>query len=671
VSRCPPLAFTEVDLIIDAADSPVTGVRPQMRVLHVVESLGAGVLGVVRVICDRLAGEGHDLAIAYGICSETSATIRDEIDSRVELLTLPWGARSVANQVRTARELRRLVAEWRPDVIHLHSSFAGVLGAAVLPREFPTVYSPHAYASKLPSTGRVERTLYAAAERWVSRRVDVVGAVSISEASSAARMAGASRVTTIENGIPELDAPVERRAPRPGRPRIVCMGRIVPLKRPRESAQILERLTDVADVEWIGGGPESSREVGFLRAARIPVTGWLDRPESLDRLRRATAYLHWSQWDGLALQILEAIANDVVVVASDIPPNRDVVGAAQVAGDEHEAVVMLRRIATDEEYREVLLRAQRSRGRRYGADRMVAEWSALYRRLSSRPRPPRGPGRTVAVAALRRLRARSSVILNYHGVGRAMPDEDPEFLWVAPEQFKAQVGCLHAAGFEFVTVADLARRARGGTPPPGLAALSFDDGMHDNHAIVLPLLEAWGVPATFFVSTGTIGRPNPWLSPSTKARMMTSSELRQLVRAGMELGAHTVTHPDLSQLSVDACVQEMEASRAELEQLTGAAVTTFAYPFGRYGPEALEAVHRAGFAAAVTTQSRAAWALHELPRVPITGKDGLPSFVLKLSGRYEPLFDSPPGRVARTTTRRARRRARHRLQRRRAGTQTV
>jgi peptidoglycan/xylan/chitin deacetylase (PgdA/CDA1 family) len=403
--------------------------------------------------------------------------------------------------------------------------------------------------------------------------------------------------------------------------------------------------------------------VGALEDLGIRVTGWLSRPESLARLRGATAYLHWSQWDGLALQILEAIANDVVVVASDIPPNRDVVGPTHVARDEDEAVAMLRRVVVDPAYRDELLAVQRAVGERYGADRMVAEWSALYGSLSRRPHPPRGLGGVVAVTALRRLKARSSVILNYHGVGRGASVEDPEFLFVTPERFEAQIGWLVEAGFEFVTVAELARRAGGGTPPPGLAAISFDDGMQDNHAVVLPLLRGWGIPATFYIATGLIGRPNPSLGGSTGARMMTEEELRDLVAAGMELGAHTVTHPDLSLLPVDACLREMEESRADLERLTGGAVTTFAYPFGRYGAAALEAVRRAGFAAAVTTHGRGSWGAGEFPRASITGKDGLPGFLLKVTGRYQPLFESAPGRVARVSTRRLRRLARLRADR--------
>jgi peptidoglycan/xylan/chitin deacetylase (PgdA/CDA1 family) len=263
---------------------------------------------------------------------------------------------------------------------------------------------------------------------------------------------------------------------------------------------------------------------------------------------------------------------------------------------------------------------------------------------------------------LRELAARRSLILAYHGVGPSLSADDPNFLRVPADRFRAQVESLLHAGFELVTVAELAARADGGEPPPGLAAISFDDGMEDNHSAALPILRELGAPATVYVTTGLLGQQNPWIAYD--ARMMTRDELLDLHVAGWELGAHTVTHPDLSALSREDCVRELSESRAMLEELTGAPVRTFAYPFCKYGPEALAAVAEVGFEAAVTCHGRGGWSRHEMKRQMITGKDGYASFVLKAWELYGPLFDSPPGRLARDTTRGARRRARVLLERR-------
>jgi peptidoglycan/xylan/chitin deacetylase (PgdA/CDA1 family) len=258
------------------------------------------------------------------------------------------------------------------------------------------------------------------------------------------------------------------------------------------------------------------------------------------------------------------------------------------------------------------------------------------------------------------------VILCYHGVGPTSTSLDPGFLRVRPDVFRAQLELLLGAGFEFLTVAELADRSAGAEPPPGLAALSFDDGMDDNHAVVLPLLIELGLTATVYVTTGLIGKPNPWMAPGAGARMMDERELRELAAAGFEIGAHSVTHPDLSQRDYESCLREMTESRRALERIVDARVQTFAYPFCRYGPAAIAAVRSAGFTAAVTCQGRGSWDRYELKRSLITGKDGLPIFLLKLTDYYQPLFDSGPSRLVRASTRRLRERRRERAQERRA-----
>ena len=249
-------------------------------------------------------------------------------------------------------------------------------------------------------------------------------------------------------------------------------------------------------------------------------------------------------------------------------------------------------------------------------------------------------------------------MIGYHGVGRRSPAEDPRNLDVTPARFREHVELLADAGFEFVTVATLAERAEGGSPPPGLIALSFDDGMEDNHSVLLPLLAEYGIPATVYVVTGMIGKRNPWMGADSQARMMTADELCDLAAAGIELGAHTVSHPDLSSLSREACLREMIESREALEQLTGRTVRTFAYPYCRYGAEAVAAAREAGFLAAVTCEGRGGWEPLEMKRGMVTGKDGLASFMLKLTDAYQPLFESPPGYVVRVATRGARERLR-------------
>ena len=348
-----------------------------MRILYVAESFSSGVFEIVRILAEGLAERGHTTAIAYGQRVQTPARVREEIDEAVALYPMPWGTRRTpAQQLKAARRLRQVVRSFEPDAVHLQSSLAGIVGAAAVPRDVPTLYSPQAYSftmNKPPLQRRVLRAL----DRMVARRTTVTAAVSHDEARLA-REVGAARVEVVENGVPELD---DDRLPEVAdrrKPRVVALGRIDDQRRPEACARILGGVADLAEIAWIGGGPDDSPGVQALREADVSITGWLGREEAVDQLKHATAYLHWTGWDGLPLSILEAMARDVVVVASDIGPNREVLGGEQVTSTEAEAIALLRSVLTDEETRAAWLDRQRERRSLYGAGRMVERAIEVY-----------------------------------------------------------------------------------------------------------------------------------------------------------------------------------------------------------------------------------------------------------------------------------------------------
>jgi glycosyltransferase involved in cell wall biosynthesis len=134
-------------------------------------------------------------------------------------------------------------------------------------------------------------------------------------------------------------------------------------------------------VAWIGGGSTTQGGVQALERAGIPMTGWIPRDDAIARLSDSRAYLHWTAWDGQPLSVLEAMARDVVVIASDIPPNREILGENQVFGSVETAIDHLRRVLTDDAYAHELLAEQRRRRTTYSAARMAADWSDVYDEL--------------------------------------------------------------------------------------------------------------------------------------------------------------------------------------------------------------------------------------------------------------------------------------------------
>lgn len=254
---------------------------------------------------------------------------------------------------------------------------------------------------------------------------------------------------------------------------------------------------------------------------------------------------------------------------------------------------------------------------------------------------------------LRAVARRRAVILGYHGVASQAWREDRFMLQIRPERFRRQLESMLVAGFRFVTVAELARVAAGGTAPAGLAAVSFDDGMQNNLTTALPILHSLGIPASVYVPSGWLGGRSPWLADGADNRILSADEVRALAHAGWEIGAHTVTHADLSVLDYAQCRDEIERSCADLSEITGRRVETFAYPFGRYSPVAVQAARDCGLIAAVTVGTRG-WDPFELPRAMVGAADPDPIVLLKMLDLYEPLLRSVPIRRLRTWSKRVR-----------------
>lgn len=350
------------------------------RILHLVEAFGGGVFEMVRTLAEGLAREGHVVAIAHGRRPETPWPVRESIDPSVALFALPWDKRSPWAQARATLSVRPLVRAWRPDLVHLHSSFAGVVGALTLPSVIPTVYTPNAYSFTMTNHGDAWAGMFRLMERYVAKRVTVTGAASASEGMLAEDVVGAEHVRVVPNGISELNSPavVDER---PGKPLVVGMGRTSPQRQPEGAARILSGLGDLADTQWIGGVSDASAGSQALASAGVPLTGWMRRDKAMAALYRATVYLHWTGWDGLPLSVLEAMAGDVLVIASDIPPNREILGPGQVCATEAEALALIREVLESPELLSELRRSQRLLRTRFSANAMVTGWSSVYQEL--------------------------------------------------------------------------------------------------------------------------------------------------------------------------------------------------------------------------------------------------------------------------------------------------
>ncbi|MCS6800661.1 MAG: polysaccharide deacetylase family protein [Chloroflexota bacterium] len=195
---------------------------------------------------------------------------------------------------------------------------------------------------------------------------------------------------------------------------------------------------------------------------------------------------------------------------------------------------------------------------------------------------------------------RSVPILMYHSIDRSSSPAFRSFV-VSPDRFNEQMAVISSQGYQAVTVSDLVRSRRGGRAlPPKPVVITFDDGFADFSRYALPVLSRYGLTATLYLVTGAIGGQARWLAPEGEAdrRMLSWAEVREIAQAGIECGAHTVTHPRLDALPRTQAAAEIRWSKATIEDRLGKECATFAYPYGLYDPSLRRLVRRAGFTSA-------------------------------------------------------------------------
>lgn len=196
-------------------------------------------------------------------------------------------------------------------------------------------------------------------------------------------------------------------------------------------------------------------------------------------------------------------------------------------------------------------------------------------------------------------------VLMYHSVTECPPSSTRR-LSVHPDTFGRQLGILRRRGFTSLTFGEYAAaRARGETLPERSVVLTFDDGYADFYHEALPQLDRHGFTATVFVTTGWLADAGRHAMGSPLDRMLTWTQLREMAAVGIEIGAHSHSHPQLDQMADSRLSHELRHSKSLLEDGLGHAVHTLAYPYGhssrRVRGEAVASGYQ--FAAAVANRA--------------------------------------------------------------------
>lgn len=358
------------------------------RVLHVTEFLQGGIATYMNELLPwqgRHFGRGQ---VALVCPEEQSACLSAEVHDAVQLFPYYRGGRGPAALLRLARCYRKVVRDWRPSLVHVHSSFAGVIcRLPVLKPDVPLIYCAHGWAFARDDAPWLCR-LFAWVERQLQSRADAIIAISQHEKELAvAAGLDESRICVVSNGLSDIPDYRERKARVADGPlRLLFIGR---LDRQKGLDWLLKFMqgTDPAKVQLdvVGAAVHSSGTSAGNILANVHFFGWRSPKEVGACLDACDAVIMPSRWEGFGLVAVEAMRKGVPVLASNRGALPEIVGNHQAGWIfDLDKPTMLRKQLTSIASVELMRRGRRGRIRyleKFTSQRMNEETAALYRKV--------------------------------------------------------------------------------------------------------------------------------------------------------------------------------------------------------------------------------------------------------------------------------------------------
>ena len=300
-----------------------------LKVVHIIEALGGGVYTYFRDLStffgDDEINKNTETTIIYSGNRKEIDTqkIKSEFSDGVKLIQVNMVREfSPVQDFKSTYQLIKELKKINPDVIHLHSSKAGVLGRVAyffLFKKKKLFYSPHGYSFLRTDISKTVKNIYWGIEKSFQR---FFGGSIVACGDTELEIAkGIGNAKLVRNGIDIVNVQEHLAAHQNERLTIGIMGRITFQKNPQTFNQIALKFPDFNFV-WIGDGDLRP----LITAPNIRITGWiLDRNTVLNEVNNIDIYMQISLWEGLPIAILEAMALQKPVIATNIIGNKDAV----------------------------------------------------------------------------------------------------------------------------------------------------------------------------------------------------------------------------------------------------------------------------------------------------------------------------------------------------------
>lgn len=294
------------------------------KILYFVEAFGGGVFTYLANLSNALCDD-FDVYIAYGIRKQTPQNFKDYFDKKIHLIQVKNYQReiSVSKDLAALKEMKQIAKAVQPDVIHLNSSKAGILGRWLFRNsKTPVFYTPHGYSFLMTNISKKKKLFYKSLEKiFAFKNVETI-ACSKGEYEITKELT--SNATYVDNGInlKEFDGIKMDHQINFNHLKIATLGRISLQKNPTMFNQIAEAFPNT-DFIWIGDGELRDK----LTTPNIKITGWVDNKTALNYLADTDIFILTSLWEGLPMALLEAMYMKKICIVSDVVGNRDVINS--------------------------------------------------------------------------------------------------------------------------------------------------------------------------------------------------------------------------------------------------------------------------------------------------------------------------------------------------------
>ncbi len=292
------------------------------KILFVVEAMGGGVFTYIVDLANELV-KSYDMYIAYAVRSQTPENYMEYFDKKIHLIEVKNFTRSInfLKDLKSICEIKVIAKNVKPDIIHLHSSKAGVIGRmAFKGKDIPLFYTPHGYSFLMKNYRPMRRWLFYMIELMMARRNCVTISCSLGEHQETLKLT--KRAVFVSNGIntEKLDFMLKKVKKLDHPFTVFTLGRICYQKNPKLFNSIAEAMPETKFI-WIGDG-ELREE---LRSPNIDIIGWVDREQALTLSMNADVFLLTSLWEGLPISLLESMYMKKLCVVNDVIGNHDVI----------------------------------------------------------------------------------------------------------------------------------------------------------------------------------------------------------------------------------------------------------------------------------------------------------------------------------------------------------